>query len=354
MDFKDSIKQLGERVAKLKDQIQTEEATKTAFIMPFIQLLGYDVFDPTEVVPEHTCDIGTKKGEKIDYAIMRENSPILLIECKHWRQELTIHDNQLLRYFGVSKAKFGLLTNGVIYRFYTDLENVNVMDGVPFLEIDITAPKDAQIEELKKFHKSYFNETAILDTAADLKYSNEMRSLLQKELVSPSEAFVRVFAKQIYNGQLTAKYVEYFSQIFKKTFGTLINDMINERLNAALKTEGENAAEQERKEAEVPPEPIRKIATTEEELEAFYIVKSILREVIDSSRISYKDTQSYFAVLLDGNIRKTICRLYFDTTTKWVMLIDEDKHEERNKIASLDDIYNLREAIIETVKRLAK
>ena len=114
MDFKDQIKQLGERVAKLKDQIQTEEATKNAFIMPFIQALGYDVFNPTEVVPEFISDIGLKKGEKIDYAIFKDGSPTILIECKHWAQNLNIHDGQLLRYFHVSKAKFGLLTNGIL------------------------------------------------------------------------------------------------------------------------------------------------------------------------------------------------------------------------------------------------
>jgi hypothetical protein len=137
MDFKDQIKQLGERVAKLKDQIQTEEATKNAFIMPFIQALGYDVFNPTEVVPEFISDIGLKKGEKIDYAIFKDGSPTILIECKHWAQNLNIHDGQLLRYFHVSKAKFGLLTNGIVYRFYSDLVAANKMDEKPFLEFNI-------------------------------------------------------------------------------------------------------------------------------------------------------------------------------------------------------------------------
>ena len=128
MDFKDTIKQLADRIEKLKDNIQTEEATKNAFIMPFINALGYDVFNPLEVLPEMTCDIGTKKGEKIDYAIMKDDQPILLIECKHWKQDLNLHDNQLLRYFNVSKAKFGLLTNGIIYRFYTDLKESNISE----------------------------------------------------------------------------------------------------------------------------------------------------------------------------------------------------------------------------------
>jgi len=111
MDFKDEIKQLGERVVKLKEQILTEEATKNAFIMPFIKALGYDVFNPIEVVPEFVSDIGLKKGEKIDYAIFREGTPTILVECKHWAQNLDLHDGQLLRYFHVSKAKFGQIEN---------------------------------------------------------------------------------------------------------------------------------------------------------------------------------------------------------------------------------------------------
>ena len=169
MDFKDAIKQLAERVSKLKDNIQTEEATKNAFIMPFINALGYNVFNPLKVLPEMTCDIGMKKGEKIDYAIMKDDEPILLIECKHWKQDLNLHDNQLIRYFNVSKAKFGLLTNGIIYRFYTDLKEPNKMDEKPFLEVDITDIRDNQIEELKKFHKSYFDVNSILNSASELK-----------------------------------------------------------------------------------------------------------------------------------------------------------------------------------------
>ena len=118
MDFKDYIKELSNRVAKLKDQIATEEATKNAFIMPFIQMLGYDVFNPLEVVPELDCDLIKKKGEKIDYAIMKEDDPIMLFECKHWKQDLDLHSTQLQKYFVASKAKFGVLTNGIIYRFY--------------------------------------------------------------------------------------------------------------------------------------------------------------------------------------------------------------------------------------------
>jgi len=159
MDFKDQVKQLTERVIRVKDTIQTEEATKTALVMPFLQVLGYDVFNPSEVVPEFISDIGTKKGEKVDYAIMSDATgqlePCMLIECKHWKQSLTLHDNQLLRYFHVTKARFGILTNGIIYRFYTDLQQPNKMDEKPFLEINLLDLRDNHVEELKKFSKPY-------------------------------------------------------------------------------------------------------------------------------------------------------------------------------------------------------
>lgn len=167
MDFKDSIKQIAERIESLKENLLTEEATKNALIMPFINALGYDVFNPLEVVPEMCCDIGTKKGEKIDYAIMKNGEPILLIECKHWQQDLTLYDNQLIRYFHVSKAKFGVLTNGIVYRFYTDLAEPNKMDEKPFLEVNLLDLKEPQIEELKKFHKSYFDVDMILSSASE-------------------------------------------------------------------------------------------------------------------------------------------------------------------------------------------
>lgn len=200
MDFKDSIKQISERIETLKANLPTEEATKTALIMPFINALGYDVFNPLEVLPEMCCDIGTKKGEKIDYAIMKDGEPIILIECKHWEQDLNLHDNQLLRYFNVSKAKFGVLTNGITYRFYTDLSEPNIMDEKPFLEINMLDLKDTQIEELKKFHKSYFDVDMILSSASELKYMGELRTVIGKEFTNPSTDFVRFFGKQVYEG----------------------------------------------------------------------------------------------------------------------------------------------------------
>ena len=216
MDFKDSILQLAERVKSLKESIQTEEATKNAFIMPFIQILGYDVFNPLEVVPEMDCDIVKKKGEKIDYAIMKDGSPIMLIECKHWKQDLNLHDNQLKRYYVASKAKFGVLTNGIVYRFYADLIKENIMDDVPFLEINLEKIREAQIEEVKKFCKENFDLDNILSSANELKYMSEVKKIIRSEFDEPSPELVKLLTKRVYEGIVTQKVLDQFTDIIQR------------------------------------------------------------------------------------------------------------------------------------------
>lgn len=345
MDFKDEIKQLGERIAKLKMQILTEEATKNAFIMPFIKALGYDVFNPMEVVPEFVADIGIKKGEKIDYAIFKDDKPTILIECKHWEQNLNLHDGQLLRYFHVSKAKFGLLTNGIEYRFYSDLVEPNKMDEKPFLEFKIADIKDNQIEELKKFHKSYFDIESIVNTASELKYTNELKQLLHKELNTPSAEFVKHFAKQVYPSVVTQKILEQFTELTKKSIQQYISDLYTERLKKALTKENEINKEQVIVTENLTQEVDHKIETTQEEIEAFMIVKTILRQKIAIDRIFYRDAQSYFTVILDDTNRKLICRLYFDKR-KFISFVGEDKKENKVEINTIDDIFNFSDELL--------
>ncbi len=354
MDFKDQIKQLGDRVAKLKDQIQTEEATKNAFIMPFLQALGYDVFNPTEVVPEFISDIGIKKGEKIDYAIFKDGSPTILIECKHWAQNLNIHDGQLLRYFHVSKAKFGLLTNGINYRFYSDLVEPNKMDEKPFLEFNINEIKDNQVEELKKFHKTVFDAESITNTASELKYMNELKHLIQQELINPTPDFVKHFARQVYPSVVTAKVLEQFTNLTKKSIQQHISDLITERLKTALTKEDEETKKQEAIQAELAKVDEVKVVTTDEELEGFMIVKTILRQKISATRITHRDAQSYFAILLDDNNRKTICRLYLNGGRKFFATLDDQKKEVKNEINSLDDIFQHAETLLKIVDQYDK
>lgn len=351
MDFKDSIKLLSERVIKLKDSLQTEESVKNALVMPFLQTLGYDVFNPFEVIPEFTCDIGTKKGEKIDYAIQKDGNPIILIECKHWAQELTLYDNQLLRYFHVSTAKFGIITNGIVYKFFTDLEHENKMDERPFLEVNMSDLRENQIEELKQFHKSYFDVETIVNAASELKYMKGLKDLIIQEMNNPSEPLVRMFAKQVYGGMVTAKILEQFTDLTQRSFKQVINDMITERFKKAINKEKEEAQSTDTNVTDSEQEIIPLINTTEEEKEAFFIVKAILRKVIDINRVFERDTQSYYNILLDDNNRKPICRLYLNSTNKYLATFDENKKEIRHLIQSLDDIYKYENEICAILKR---
>ena len=355
MDLKDHLKLIAERVIKLKDQIQTEEATKNAFIMPFLQSLGYDVFNPLEVVPEYITDIGTKKGEKIDYAIFKDGKPTILVECKDWRQNLNLHDGQLLRYFHVSKAKFGLLTNGIVYRFYSDLVEPNKMDEKPFMEFNITEIKDNQIEELKKFHKQNFDAESIVNNASELKYTIELKHLLQQELTNPSSDFVKHFAKQVYPSVVTAKVLEQFTNLTKKSIQQYISDLITERLKTALTKEDEESKENIGNiDIEQPDLDNSKVETTEEELEGFLIVMTILRQQITSTRVTFRDAQSYFAILLDDNNRKSICRLYLNGNKKFIGVFDEQKKETKIEITNLDDIFKQSETLNKTVEGYEK
>lgn len=354
MDFKDQIKLLSERVLKLKDNIQTEEATKTAFIMPFIQMLGYDVFDPTEVVPEFTCDVGIKKGEKIDYAIHKDGQPIILIECKHWKADLNAHNGQLFRYFHVSNARFGILTNGVIYRFYTDLVEKNKMDEKPFFEFNMERYRGSQVEKLREFHKSYFDIETILNTAGELKYTNEIRSAIARESNDPSDEFVKFFARPVYPGRFNDGTLEQFRTIVKQAFSQYANDYMNERLKSAIgaDTVVENRVEPKAEAKQVADEDAApgsesRIVTTEEELQGFYIVRSILYPEVDNiDRVAHRDTQSYFGILLDDNNRKPICRLHFNTANKYIETFDAERKGTKHQLESLNDIYKFKNEII--------
>jgi predicted type IV restriction endonuclease len=348
MDFKDLIKHLADRVVKLKDSIQTEEATKNAFIMPFIQALGYDVFDPHEVIPEFVSDIGIKKGEKIDYAIFKDGHPILLVECKHLSQNLDLHDGQLLRYFHVSKAKFGLLTNGVIYRFYSDLLEKNKMDETPFLEFNITEIKETQVEELKKFHKSYFDAELISNTASDLKYMNDLKAKILSDLNNPGEQFVKLYASQVYSGRITEKVYEQFKDLTSRSTTSLLNDIVTQRLQSALKKE---EVEQKALESNQTIQT-QKIETTEEEIYSHIIIRAILAKNIDPSRVFLRDAQSYCSIILDDNNRKPIVRLYYTSGKKQIGIFDSTKNETKYQIEKIEDIYKFSDQLLESVKSL--
>lgn len=351
MDFSDQINQLADRIVKMKPQLLTEEATKNALIMPFIQALGYDVFNPTEVIPEFTSDIGTKKGEKVDYAIVQNNKVVMLIECKGVNDKLTNHDSQLIRYFHTCEAKFAILTNGQVYKFYSDLEDNNKLDDKPFFELDLLNIKEQQVSELKKFHKSNFDIDKIISTASELKYTNAIKTILISEAEEPTEPFIKFFIPQVYSGRATEKVVDQFREIVKKAINQWLSDKVSNRLKSALEKETEaNKAEAQVIEETISSDDSKKnIETTEEEIESFLIVKSILRQKVDIQRVFYRDTQSYFGIILDNNNRKPICRLHLNGNKKFIELFDADKNGTKHEINSLDNIYEHSDFLLKTI-----
>jgi hypothetical protein len=345
MELNIQLKALADKIHQLKDKIETEESTKHAFVLPFINILGYDSFNPTEVVPEFTADIGLKKGEKVDYAIFQNEEPILIIECKNWKENLTIHNSQLFRYFHVTKTRFALLTNGIQFQFYTDLDEKNKMDEKPFLEFDITNLKENTVNEITKFHKSNFDVNNIVNNASSLKYTKEIKKLINEELNEPTFDFIRLFANKVYNGRLTEKVMEEFKELVQKGFNQLISEKVNDRLNAALNKEAEK---QQVEQIEVIVDE-SKVITTEEELEAYRIVVAILRRKLPIDRIIHRDTQSYFGILLDDNNRKPLCRLHLNGNKKYLGIIDESKNEIKQPIETIDDIYLFEKELLKTV-----
>ncbi|MFV0423764.1 type I restriction endonuclease [Oleidesulfovibrio sp.] len=349
MEFVDRIYTLAARIRELKEHTTTEEATKNALVLPFLQALGYDTFDPRVVEPEFTADVGTKKGEKVDYAIKRDGSPVMLIEVKCCGATLDQGKaNQLIRYFQATQnVRIGILTDGVIYKFFSDLDRHNMMDDKPFMVFDFLNVEEALIPELRKLANEKFDIEATLAAAQDLKHIRQLKSLLAEEMRNPSDELVRLFAKEVHSGQLRTNVIDDYREKMKLAFRHVINDVINERLQTAMQDNAyPEAPEEPRKE-----EPKRAIETTQEEWEAFYAVKSILREVVDPERVFIRDAASYCAVLLDDNNRKPVCRFHFNGKQKYVGLLDENKKETRHAIAGVDDLFSMAEALAATAQR---
>ena len=350
MDFIDQIKAITQQISKLKDQILTEEATKNAFIMPFLNALGYNVFNPMEVSPEFTADVPGLKGEKVDYAIMANDVPIMLFECKWCGSGLENprHCSQLHRYFHATEAKFGILTNGILYRFYTDVEKPNVMDEKPFFEFNMMDFNESMVNELKRFSKTAFNPEGMADFAKNLLYTKEIKRLMAEQLTEPSPEFVKFFTSQVYTGRLTESVVNKFTEITKQSLKEFINDKITDRLKMAVDLP-------DKIEDKADPSLIdeNEIVITEEEREGFLIVKAILREVVNISHIQSKCTKSYFGINFDGKA-KTICRLWFKSGKKSIGLFDVEGKEVKKTISSLDEIYGIAGLLKDRAKYLTQ
>lgn len=359
MDFEESISQIAARVQTLHDSVDTEEATKNAFIMPFIsQVLGYDVFNPNEVIPEFTADVGLKKGEKIDYALVKDDQIQILIECKKINTPLSLENaSQLYRYFAVTNARIGVLTNGQTWNFYMDIDEPNKMDSRPFLILDLANIDKTILPDLKKLTKPAFDINSIANSAEELKYVGALKRALADEFKTPSDDFVRLLAGRVYDGAFRQSIMDKFHPLVEKAAKRFLTDQINERLNTALGTDDiqvRQDAESQQDDAEEPAEQPADdgIITTQEEIDGYNIIKAIACSEVDPSRISMRDAKSYCAILLDDNNRKPIARLLFNTKQKYVGLFDADKNLVKQPIGDLNELYQYASQIREETKRM--
>ncbi len=343
--LEESLRTIADRLKQNTDHILTEEAVKNAVILPVLRALGYDVFNPLEVIPEFTADAVGKKGEKVDYALKVDNEIRILVECKPIFTTLERkHTSQLFRYFTVTAAKFGILTNGKIFQFYTDLDEQNKLDSKPFFIFDITDMSVGNIAELKKFEKSSFDIPNILATAERLKYTSGIKQAICTLMDEPTEDFVRIVSSNVYEGRMTAAAKELLTGITKTAFREVITDALKSRLTNALTEPSQPDAP-----SASAPSDENDLVTTQEEIEGYMIIKSSLREEVRPSRIDIRDAKSYCAILLDNNNRKPIARLHFNRSKKYISLFSGEI-EERVSIDSLDDIYTYADRLKATVK----
>ncbi|WP_417563100.1 type I restriction endonuclease [Microbacterium sp.] len=360
MEFEQRLAALSTKAISQAGVIGTEEATKNALVMPFIsQILGYDVFDPREVIPEFTADVGLKRGEKVDYAIVHNGDIQILIECKASLGHLTLeHASQLYRYFAVTNARIAILTNGVAWQFYTDLDAPNRMDSKPFMVLDLRDIDESLFPEIQKLSKDAFDLNSVISAAEELKYVGAIRREIAAQFRDPSDEWVKFFTSRVYDGSFTQRVREQFTSLVTKATNQFLTESVNDRLKTAL-VAGTSATQPSADPADgngengdgptVEPD----IVTTLDELEGYRIVKAIACREVKPQRVTQRDSKSYFAVLLDDNNRKPIARLHFNSRQKYIGLLDQDKTETRHPIDSLDEIYAHADAIREAVQRYA-
>lgn len=344
-EFSTKIKSVAKRVSQLRDNLDTEEATKNSLIMPFFQDLGYDIFNPLEFIPEYTADVGIKKGEKVDYAIVINKKLQILVECKAVKEDLNNHDSQLFRYFGTTDAKFGILTNGDEYRFFTDLDDPNKMDSLPFLTVKLSELRDSQINELFRFTKDNFDENRIFSTASQLKYMNQFGSYIEDTIKDPDEAFVKFVIQNVFSLRATSKNIEQFTPIVKAGLTQVIQEQVNDKLSSALNSSvsSQDKPTIENTDDEKEDNKDDGIETTPAEIESYTIVKFILKDLFDETRVFYRDNRSYFNVLLDDTVRKWIVRVYFTKNRNYIVL--NNKENTTLEFVHPIDIYQFADQI---------
>lgn len=309
-----------------------EEATKQALVLPMLDALGYDIWNPGEVCPEFEADFAIKKAgqkEKVDLAISINGVPKIYFETKSVDTGLDGHEGQLARYFNSTKTvTLGILTNGIEWRFFTDTGDPNVMDSLPFHVVRLESV-DQGLDVMARFAKPVFSAEAIREFATELKYTASIATFLRGELDlkdrDPSEYFIRwvLKAESMYDGIVNANVVERFRPIAKSALTRVVREIVRRSVAAMdqqaaepSNPQSDSATQDQSQETfdhETAADGSRQIQTTERELRAFQIVKHLFetsevasRQIFDATlkkdvpiELAYKDTTGYFGIYLN-------------------------------------------------------
>lgn len=325
------------------DKIETEEATKMSLILPFIQELGYNVFDINEVIPEYTADIGKRKGEKVDYAIKINDKINFIIEAKPVYDDLKKHPKQLSRYFANTDTKIGILTNGVVYQFFTDVEKDNIMDEEPFYEFNIQNYNKKDIEQLSAFTKENFDATKLYGKAEKLRITDSIAEYLINEFENPSDEFTKLVLNAVYDGIKTQTVVNEYKAYITDVYNKIIDKELVKKMKIIFPDKDINIEEVKTKKNETI------IETTETELAIFNYLQVLLQEEVDLEKISWKDNASYFNVLYDNKVTKWIIRVY-DRKQLRIGIYSEEKENQYDLTCPMD-VFKYSEEIKEALRK---
>lgn len=311
--------------------------------MPFLVELGYNVFNPEEVIPEYTADIAKRNGEKVDYAIKINGKISIVIEAKDVNENLAKHSKQLARYFVNTEAKIAILTNGIEYWFYTDLEKDNIMDIDPFFKISLKEYTPEQETQLKDFTKENFDENRLYGNAEKLRIQKKLAAEIVKQFRDPDDEFTKAIINDIYLGVKTQAILSEYKEYIKAAYEEIMNKEMMKRIfpNQDVSIDLESDVEEKKE---------RIIETTENEIAILNYIKAMLRneQSISVNDISGKDNSSYFNILLDNKVTKWIVRV-FDRKELKVIIINSEG-EETFYLEDPIGIFEYKKQILEAIE----
>lgn len=328
--FYQEVLKHAQHIADVGEHCTTEETTKQALILPLLGILGFSPYDPTKVRAEYFADLpGIKSGERVDYALFCQSLPVMLIEAKSYKENLNNHAPQLMRYFNASpEVEFAIITNGLEWRFFTDLKNKNVMDEKPFLTINFKKLDKNKINTLFGFHHDTFQPETLRLLAEENTYLSAFTKTILNSLKEVDLDFVRYIASRSNTGrQLTQKFIESITPLVKQAVQKAVSEMII----SSLSTPPSEPSETETEDANVLSDIIdplnEKIVTTVNEQTLFNMVLVLLGEETD---IEYKDTESYFSILYQGKTNRWLLR-YYENKQKPYITVPFDLSEQQKK-----------------------